>query len=66
MASKRVKRRVPLKKTAENIEVTQDAKPLIFINGEEDKVRVIDATSFEQKHEIEHAGGGVISTIEAR
>jgi methylamine dehydrogenase heavy chain len=66
LASKRVKRRVPLKKTAENIEVTQDAKPLLFINGDEDKVRVIDATSFEQKHEIERAGGGVISTIEAR
>lgn len=66
LASRKVKRRVPLKKTAENIEVTQDAKPLLFVNGEEDKVRVIDATSFEQKFEIENAGGGVISTIEAR
>jgi methylamine dehydrogenase heavy chain len=66
LANKRVKRRVPLKKTAENIEISQDAKPLIFINGEENKTRVIDATSFEQKFDIEHAGGGVIQTIDLR
>jgi methylamine dehydrogenase heavy chain len=66
LANKRVKRRVPLKKTAENIEISQDAKPLIFINGEENKTRVIDAASFEQKFDIEHAGGGVIQTIDPR
>ncbi len=66
LANKRVKRRVPLKDSAENIEVTQDAKPLIFVNGDEGKARVIDATTFEQKFEMERAGGGVISTIEPR
>lgn len=66
LANKKVKRRVPLKKPAGNIEVTQDAKPLIFVNEDEGKVRVIDATTFEQKFEIEHAGGGVIATSDAR
>lgn len=66
LAARKVVRRVPLKKPAENIEVTQDDKPLLFINGDEDATRVLDATSYEQKFDIEHAGGGLIAVAGAR
>jgi methylamine dehydrogenase heavy chain len=66
LANKKVRRRVPLKHTAENLEITQDAKPLIFINEDEGKVRILDGTTFEQKFEVERAGGGVIATADMR
>lgn len=65
LASKKVIKRFPLKKPVENIEVTQDAKPMIFVNAE-NTTWVFDAKTFEQKFEMERAGGGVISTIAAR
>lgn len=65
LANKKIKRRVPLKKPAENIEISQDDKPLIFLNSD-DLAWVFDATTFEQKFEIERAGGGVISTLDPR
>lgn len=66
LASKRVVRRVPLKTPADNIEITQDAKPLIFLSGEMGKGWVLDAASYEQKFEIENAGGGTIAVPSAR
>lgn len=66
LAGRRVVRRVPLKKPAENIEISQDDKPLIFVTGDDSASRVIDATSFEQKFEIERGGGGVIAMPGAR
>ncbi len=66
LATKKVGKRFPLKVPAGNIEISQDAKPLIFINGDDGKTRVIDATTWEQKFEIERSGGGVIATIAAR
>lgn len=66
VANKKIKRRVPLKKGAHNIEVSQDDKPLLFLGEEEGKALVLDATTFEQKFEIERAGGGMISTFDPR
>ena len=66
LANKRVVRRMPLKKPADNIEVSQDAKPLLFASGEEGTTWVFDATSFEQKFEMERAGGGIIAVPGAR
>jgi hypothetical protein len=39
---------------------------LIFINEDEGKVRILDGTTFEQKFEVERAGGGVIATADVR
>jgi len=64
MANRKVVKRVPLKHKAGNIDVTQDDKPLLFTTGDEGKVFVIDATTYEQKHELERAGGGVIQSLE--
>jgi methylamine dehydrogenase heavy chain len=60
MASRKVVKRVPLKKPAGNIEVTQDDKPVIFLSGDEGLVQVMDAASYEIKHTIERGGGGMI------
>lgn len=67
IAAKKVTRRIPLKKHAGHVDVTQDDKPLIFLSGGEGQAAwVYDATTFEQKHEIERAGGGIIAVSEAR
>lgn len=62
MATRKVVRRVPLKKPIGNIEVTQDAKPLLFLSGDNGLVQVLDAATYEFKHDIEHGGGGMIVT----
>lgn len=64
MAAKKVIKRVPLKTPLGNIEVTQDAKPLIFLSGDGGHVTIIDATTYEVKHDIERGGGGVIAVPE--
>jgi methylamine dehydrogenase heavy chain len=66
VAARKVKKRVPLKHEPTNIEVTQDEKPLIFLSGDGRNAWVMDATTFEQKHEIENAGGGLINVLDAR
>ena len=64
LATHKVVKRHELKTGAENIEVTQDAKPLIFVNEDKGKTWVIDAETMEDKRSMEHAGGGVIAVLE--
>ncbi len=63
LASRKVKKRVPLKVRASNLEVTQDDKPLLFMTGDEGATIIMDGTSFEQKHKVERTGGGIIATV---
>ena len=62
MATRKVVKRVPLKKPIGNIEVTQDAKPMLFLSGDGGLVQVMDIASYEIKHDIERGGGGMIVT----
>lgn len=62
MSTRKVVKRVPLKKPIANIEVTQDAKPLLFLSGDNGLVQVMDTATFEFKHDIERGGGGMIVT----
>ncbi|CAN5345048.1 hypothetical protein BH10PSE12_BH10PSE12_18420 [soil metagenome] len=55
-----------LPEAAANIEVSQDEKPLVFVNEGKGKTWVLDGATFEEKHNIERAGGGLISVIEPR
>ncbi len=64
LASKKIIKRVPIKKPAGNIEVSQDDKPLIFLSGDDHLAWVLDGTSFEQKYELARAGGGTIAVID--
>ena len=66
LAARKVVKRVPLKEKASNINITQDDKPLIFMAGDEGMVMVMDGTSYEQKHELKRAGGGVIHTFDGQ
>ena len=59
-------KRHPLKDPVENIEVTQDDKPLLFVNESKGKTWVLDADTLEDKRSMEHAGGGVIAVLEQR
>lgn len=60
LASKKVTKRLVLKEPAGHIEVTQDAEPMLFLNGEEGNGVVIDPRTGKEEHKIERAGGGVI------
>ncbi len=65
LATRKLIKRFKLSAPAEDIEVSQDEKPLIFLNGgEEGKVHVLDGETFEEKHSIERAGGGTITVAE--
>ena len=64
LAAKKVVRRLPLKEPMNNIAVTQTATPLLFVDGEGRKGWIIDPVTGEKKHEIENAGGGVITVVD--
>lgn len=64
LATRKVVKRVPLDMPAKSIEVTQEAKPKLIISTDDGAVHILDAKSFEEKHKLEKAGGGVISVIE--
>jgi methylamine dehydrogenase heavy chain len=66
MATHKLLGRHALPEAAANIEVTQDEKQLVFVNEAKGKTWVLDGATFEEKRNIEHAGGGVISVIEPR
>lgn len=60
--TRKVLTRKKLKHKASFVEVSQDARPLLFLN-EEKTLWVLDAATLEQKHEIENAGVGTLSTF---
>jgi methylamine dehydrogenase heavy chain len=63
VAAQKVVKRFPLKAPANNIEISQTDKPMIFVNDEEKKGFVIDIATWEQKHEIENAGAAGITVV---
>lgn len=66
LANRKIVKRVPLKHKGSNINVTQDDKPLLFMAADGGKVIVMDLATYEQKHELERAGGGVIHTFDGQ
>lgn len=60
--SRKLIARKKLDAPANMINVSQDAEPLIFLGTEAGALRVLDSATFEIKHEITSAGGGVILT----
>ncbi|MDI1295318.1 MAG: amine dehydrogenase large subunit [bacterium] len=63
LATRAVKRH-PLKAEMNNIEVSQTDKPLLFMNGEKKEGVIIDVATWEEKHKIENAGGGIITVTD--
>lgn len=64
VAAKKVIKRFALKEPMGNIEVSQTEKPLLYMNGEKGEALVLDVATGEEKHKIEHAGGGTITVPE--
>ena len=60
LATRKVVKRRPLKTPVGNIEVTQDATPLLFVNDKEGTTYVLDAKTMEEKRKIEKTGQGLI------
>ncbi len=60
LARRKVVKRRPLKDEVHNIEVTQDAAPLIFVNDEKGTTFVIDAQTMAEERKIEKTGQGLI------
>lgn len=66
LATRTVVKRVPLETPAINIEVTQSAEPMIFLNERKGTTWIFDGKTYEQKYKIENGGGGVIATFDPR
>jgi methylamine dehydrogenase heavy chain len=66
LAAKKVVKRFTLEQPVMNIGVTQTAKPKIMVTGFKGTGFVIDPASWTQTAKIEHAGGGIIQTVEPK
>lgn len=64
VAARKVVKRFALKEAMGHIEVSQTDKPLLYMNGEKGEALVLDVATGEEKHKIEHAGGGIITVPE--
>lgn len=64
LAARKVVKRFPLEEEADNIEVTQDAAPMVMVTDRKGTGRIIDAKTWEEKHVIKDAGGGLITVAE--
>ena len=64
VASRRVTARYKTKLAAAHINVSQDSKPLVYLNGE-DTLAVIDPATGIELRRIEHVGFGTLATFDA-
>lgn len=64
LATKKLVKRIPVEGEPGNIQITQDDAAMIMVNGYKGKALVIDSKTGEVKHEIENAGGGLITVVE--
>lgn len=66
LATKKLVKRIPVKGHPRNIEITQDEAAMIMVNGMDNNATIIDSKTGEVKHEIENAGGGLITVVEPK
>lgn len=64
LATKKLVKRIPVEGEPGNIQITQDDAAMIMVNSYKGKALVIDSKTGEVKHEIENAGGGLITVVE--
>ncbi|MBA4088486.1 MAG: methylamine dehydrogenase [Novosphingobium sp.] len=65
LATKKLVKRIPVEGEPGNIQITQDDAAMIMVNSYKGKALVIDSKTGEVKHEIENAGGGLITVVES-
>lgn len=64
LATRKLVKRISVEGEPGNIQITQDDDAMIMVNGYKGKALVIDSKTGEVKHEIENAGGGLITVVE--
>lgn len=64
VAAKKVVKRIPLEEPADRIAVTQEANPKIVVTNDAGTLVILDAKTGAEKSKIEHAGSGLIRTVE--
>ena len=64
LAARKLVKRIPVEGKPGNIQITQDDAAMIMVNGYKGNAQVIDSKTGEVKHEIENAGGGLITVVE--
>lgn len=64
VAAQKVIKRVPLKDPMVNVAVSQEEKPMLFLNNRKGDGIILDGETWEEKHKIENAGGGVVTVVE--
>ncbi|WP_241241953.1 amine dehydrogenase large subunit [Sphingobium algorifonticola] len=64
VAAQKVVKRIPLKDPMVNVAISQEEKPLLFLNNRKGDGIILDGTTFEEKHKIENAGSGLITVAE--
>ena len=43
-----------------NIQVSQEANPLVYVTGSVNKIFILDGETFETKHSLDRGGNGTI------
>lgn len=66
LATRKIVKRIVVKGHPGNIAITQDDAAMIMVNGMDNNAQVIDSRSGEVKHQIENAGGGLITVVEPK
>lgn len=62
VAARKVLRRRKLEDGMQNIAITQDAAPLLFLNSDDGKLLILDVATMEQKHQLKGLGSGNVVT----
>ena len=60
LATHKVVLRHPVPGKVSNIQVSQDPKPLVYVNGDEGAMWVLEGDTLETKHDVKRAGGGAL------
>ena len=63
LAARKVVKRIPLGEPVTRVEVTQGPKPLLYLTRSPTAGIIMDPDSGEKLHDINQAGGGVVSTF---
>lgn len=63
--SHKLLKRMKLEEPATFVEVSQDAKPLLFLNSNKGKLKVLDALTLEEKQKVEDIGAGPMISVGA-
>ena len=63
-ATHKVLGRHPTPGKVTNIQVSQEAKPVVYVSGGEGKIWMLDGETMESKTDLDRVGGGTLYVVE--